>query len=245
MTNTENKTFADSVSGIRPLDCSKLAKNLKNNNDITFFWHDVNVKCFWRWFVSLVKFSCWSKFNVNIITGSGTMSISFYKGLTRNLEIGNTPVWVLPNIIDWSELWIPNLVRMSLIECCWMLQNSTVTAFTVFELLRENQLGGKITPTPSHPPRLIEPSYVFSGTTYVFFRMQFQAFFQRCCENITLLLVIDSKSRQQNLLTSGLDTRFIAFLFWNDTYNQVQNVLRRFDSWANFSFTKDETKRDY
>ena len=33
-----------------------------------------------------------------------------------------------------------------------MLQNSSVTAFTVFELLRENQLGGKIThPHPLHP----------------------------------------------------------------------------------------------
>ena len=29
------------------------------------------------------------------------MMISFYKGLTRNLEIGNTPVWVLPNI--WRQ----------------------------------------------------------------------------------------------------------------------------------------------
>ena len=53
---------------------------------------------FWRCFVSLVKFSYWSKFHVNIITGSGIMTIFFYKGLTRNPEIGNTPVWVLPNI---------------------------------------------------------------------------------------------------------------------------------------------------
>ena len=53
---------------------------------------------FWRCFVSLVKFSYWSKFHVNIITGSGVMTIFFYKGLTRNPEIGNTPVWVLPNI---------------------------------------------------------------------------------------------------------------------------------------------------
>ena len=44
------------------------------------------------------KLSYWSKFHVNIITGSGVMTISFYKGLTRNPEIGNTPVWVLPNI---------------------------------------------------------------------------------------------------------------------------------------------------
>ena len=53
---------------------------------------------FWRCFVSLIKFSYWSKFHVNIITGSGIMTIFFYKGLTRNPEIGNTPVWVLPNI---------------------------------------------------------------------------------------------------------------------------------------------------
>ena len=39
---------------------------------------------------------------------------------------------------DWGELWIPNLTWLSLIEeCNWMLQNSRVTAFTVFELLRE------------------------------------------------------------------------------------------------------------
>ena len=48
--------------------------------------------------VSLTKFSYWSKFHVNIITGSGVITISFYKILTRNAEIGNTPVWVLPNI---------------------------------------------------------------------------------------------------------------------------------------------------
>ena len=43
---------------------------------------------------------------------------------------------------DWGELGIPNLARMSLIKCYWMLQNSRVTAFSVFELLRENQPGG-------------------------------------------------------------------------------------------------------
>ena len=41
---------------------------------------------------------------------------------------------------DWGELWIPNLAHMSLIECHWMLHNSRVTAFTVFESLKENQL---------------------------------------------------------------------------------------------------------
>ena len=51
-----------------------------------------------NFFVSLVNFSYWSKFHVNIITGSGITTIFFHKELTRNPEIGNTPVWVLPNI---------------------------------------------------------------------------------------------------------------------------------------------------
>ena len=142
ITVTENVTFAVSMSGIQPPDCSKLAKNPKNGNDITILWHDVKVKYFWRCFVFLVKFSSWSKFHVNIITGSGIMTIFFYKGLTRNPEIGNTPSQFCPISGDWCKLWIPNLERMSLIEYCWMLQNSKVTAFTVFELLRENY--GKI-----------------------------------------------------------------------------------------------------
>ena len=53
---------------------------------------------FWRGFVFLVKFSYWSKFHANIITGCGFMTIYFYKRLIRKPEIGNTPVWVLPNI---------------------------------------------------------------------------------------------------------------------------------------------------
>ena len=86
------------MSGIRPPDGSKLAKNPKNDNGVTIYRHDINVKFFWRCFVSPVKLSNSSKFHVNIITGSGIMTIFFYKGLTRNLEMGNTPVWVLPNI---------------------------------------------------------------------------------------------------------------------------------------------------
>ena len=75
-----------------------MAINWKNGNDVTIFWNDVIVKFFWRCFVSLVKFSYWTKFDVNIITGSGVMTIFFYRGFTRNLEIWNTPIWVLPNI---------------------------------------------------------------------------------------------------------------------------------------------------
>ena len=98
VTVTENIISADSVSEIRPPDCSKLAKNPKNDNGVTIFRHDVIVKFFWLCFVSLVKFSYWSKFHVNIIPGSGIITIFFYRGLTWNLEIGNTPVWVFANI---------------------------------------------------------------------------------------------------------------------------------------------------
>ena len=42
--------------------------------------------------VFLVKFSYWSKFHVNIITGSRNMAVLLYKGLTRNLKIRNTHV---------------------------------------------------------------------------------------------------------------------------------------------------------
>ena len=54
VTITENITFADSVAGIRSLDCSKLAKNLKTNNDVTIFRHDLNV----NFFLTLFCFSC-------------------------------------------------------------------------------------------------------------------------------------------------------------------------------------------
>ena len=90
-------SFAVYASGIPLPDCSKLAINRETDNGATIYRHDVIVKLFWRCFVSLVKFSYWSKFYVNIITGSG---VFFYKGLTRNLEIGITPICVLPNI--WS-----------------------------------------------------------------------------------------------------------------------------------------------
>ena len=98
VTVTEKITFANSVSGIRLPDCSRLTRNPINNNDTTIFRHDVNVNFFWRFFVSLVKFSYWSKFYVNFITGSGIMTIFFYKGLARNTEIANISFWVLPNI---------------------------------------------------------------------------------------------------------------------------------------------------
>ena len=132
-------------------DCFKLAINWKNDNDITICRYDVIVKFFWCCFVSLVKFSYWSKFHVNIITGSGVMTIFFYKGLIRNPEIGNTPVWVLPNI------WILGRVRDtkfgSNVSNEMLLNAAKISVLQLlpfFELFRENQQGGggKITLHP-------------------------------------------------------------------------------------------------
>ena len=46
VTITANITFATSVSKIRPPDCSKQVKNPKNENDVTIFRHELNVKFF-------------------------------------------------------------------------------------------------------------------------------------------------------------------------------------------------------
>ena len=113
-----------------------MAVNWKNGNGVTIFRHDVIVNFFWRCLVSLIKFSYWSKFHVNIITDSGVMTISLYKGLTRNQEFGNTSVWVLPNVWRLARVRNTKLTRTSVIRCYWMLQNSRIAAFTVSELLR-------------------------------------------------------------------------------------------------------------
>ena len=128
-------------------------------------------------FLTFFCSSYWSKFHVNIITGSGVMTVFFYKGLTINPEIENTLVWVLPDMCSgchyyttsfnkaWTQLLrrfksctrrvgdsfvgqpyhknnsSPNMARMPLMKCYYMLQNVTVTAFAVSKLLRENQQG--------------------------------------------------------------------------------------------------------
>ena len=103
-TFTQCMNFLNSASRIWLPNCSKLTINQKKDNDVTIFRHDIIIKFLWRCFVSLVRFSYWSTFHVSIITGSGIMTIFFYKGLTRNPEIGNTLVWVLPNI--WRLGWV-------------------------------------------------------------------------------------------------------------------------------------------
>ena len=88
------------------------------------------------------KVSCWSKFHVNIITGFGDNFI--YKGLTKNSEIENNPVWISANI--------------------WRLEQAKDTKFgknvsdkrltAKCQRYRENQQGVKLPPPPlglNHP----------------------------------------------------------------------------------------------
>ena len=68
-----------------------LVANRKNDNDVTIP-DMMSLSIFLMSLFSLVKFSYWSKFHFKIITGSRIMTIFFYKRLTRNSEIRNTPV---------------------------------------------------------------------------------------------------------------------------------------------------------
>ena len=94
------------MSGIRPPDCSKFAKNLESDNDATIFWHDVIAN-----FLTLFLLS-------SSVTGRRFKSISslvlklwgfFYKRFTRNPDIRNTPVWVLPNISRLGQAMDTNI----------------------------------------------------------------------------------------------------------------------------------------
>ena len=50
--------------------------------------------------------SSWSKCHINIITGSWVTTMFVSRRLTKNLEIGNTTVWVLSHI--WRLGWVRN-----------------------------------------------------------------------------------------------------------------------------------------
>ena len=100
--------------------------------------------------LSLVKFSYWSKYHFNIITGSGIMTIFFYKGFTRNPEIENTPVWVLPNTWRLEQVMdtkfgtnVSNRMLLNAAKCHGY-------SFNRFWVIKGKLTGGggKITPKP-------------------------------------------------------------------------------------------------
>ena len=113
----------------------------KNDNDLTIFRHDVNVKLFWPFFLSIFNFSYWFKFHVNIITSSGLMIIFFYKGLTRNPETGNTPSWVLLNI--WRLEWVMDINFITNVSNGMLLN---AAKFQVYNFYRSWVIKGKGAP---------------------------------------------------------------------------------------------------
>ena len=108
-------------------------------------------------FLTLLCFflsSYWSKFHVNIITGSGVMTIFFYKGLTRNPEIGKNPVCVLHNISRLGQVrdtkFDMSVSNIILLNAAKYQGNN----FYCFWVIKGKPVGGKITPSPPPRPRL-------------------------------------------------------------------------------------------
>ena len=103
------------------------------------FRRDVIVKYFWRCFAFLVKFSYWSISFMSI--SSLALELWQFKSrvTTWNPEIGNIPIWVLLNI--WKLERVKD-TKFGMNVSNEMLLNVRVTAFTVFELLKESQWGG-------------------------------------------------------------------------------------------------------
>ena len=99
--------------------------------------------------------------NSNIAPSSGFYDIAVFflvTGLSfTSISLLVLELWQFSSVKGWPEIWkseippsefcpisgawgksgIPDLSRMSLMKCYWMLQNASFTAFTVSELLRE------------------------------------------------------------------------------------------------------------
>ena len=134
----KNSTFTQSIS-VRVVTMTSQFANMKSSSNFL-----------WRCFVSLVKFSYWSEFHINIITGSGVTTIFIYEGLTRNLEIRNTPVWISLNI--WRLGRVKN-TKSTTNASNEMLLNATKCqsySFYLFRVIKGKLTGGVKLP----PPRL-------------------------------------------------------------------------------------------
>ena len=124
------------------LDC-KLTIN-REKNGITICWHEVTVKFFNNdvFLLLLVQVSC--QYHDWFWAGS----IFVYNKSTRNLEIENAPIWVLPNIWRLGEV---RDAKFSKNVCYKKLLKTQGYSFYHFRVIKGNTTGGKIIP-PS--PRL-------------------------------------------------------------------------------------------
>ena len=121
-------------------------------------WHEIIHKTFfWRCLLFLVKFSYWSKFHVNIITGSGAMTIFFYKWLNRNPEIGISPVWCFSNTWRLEQVRdtkfgtnVSNEMLLNSTKC----QDYNFYCFWVFKTKPTRREGVEVKLPPFPSPRL-------------------------------------------------------------------------------------------
>ena len=139
------------MSRIRLWDCSKLTINRENDNDVTICWHDVIINFFDVLFLLSSLFTAPSFMSISsLVLELWQFSCIRDWPEIRKSEI--TPSEFCQISGDWGKLGILNVARMLLMKCYWMLQNARVTAFTISELLRENQKGGVKLPPPPPPP---------------------------------------------------------------------------------------------
>ena len=162
-----NISFMDYASGIRLPDSSKLAVNWKNGNDIAIMRHDVIINIF-----DVVLFLLSS-----LVTGPTFMLIS---SLVLELwqfpfirdwpeirkseippsenrkyprpKIGNTPVWVFPNI--WRLGWVRNTKFGTKVSNEMLLNAAKCQGYSFYHfwVIKAKQTGrGKITPPSTHP----------------------------------------------------------------------------------------------
>ena len=102
-----NESFTDYASGIRLLNCPKLAINQKKDNDITICWHVIIVK-----FCDVVKFffSCQvsycSKFPSSRVTGYNVSELSGKNQLRVKLPLTQIMVnyWLIPLINQMNDM---------------------------------------------------------------------------------------------------------------------------------------------
>ena len=103
-------------------------------------------------FSSLVTGPSFMSICRHVITGSGIITIFFYKGLTRNPEMGNTPVWVFPN--NWRLGQVMDTKFGTSVTNRMLLNAAKFQrySFCGFWVIKRKPTGGReITPHPPPP----------------------------------------------------------------------------------------------